>query len=227
MTRTRLWVLGAPDPEMEAIERLLREVGETVAYATVNGVRVHPGNAYAAQCLEAQGYSGHVYEIECAVDVLHGAPHVGVDSDATVTRIDHHRPDDLGYGLPPARFLLGSSIGQVIAECACLHLLPPTWRRVARTAKESRHSIALYDDVVHGAYGFGYAPWSGEWAIMVGFPWSAVIPREIIYVAAADHCLAAAYRGECLGVDPDALMRWRVETCAAHQGRPFAGGYLP
>jgi hypothetical protein len=37
--------------------------------------------------------------------------------------------------------------------------------------------------------------------------------------AAADHCLAAAYRGECPGVDPDALMEWRVRTRAAHQRR--------
>src|SRR5690606_12674397 len=27
-------------------------------------------------------------------------------------------------------------------------------------------------------------------------------------------------QGECPGVDPDELMRWRVETRAAHQGRP-------
>jgi len=42
---------------------------------------------------------------------------------------------------------------------------------------------------------------------------------EAIHAAAADHCLAAAYRGECPGVDPDALMRWRVKTRAAFQGR--------
>src|SRR5690606_27510283 len=30
-----------------------------------------------------------------------------------------------------------------------------------------------------------------------------VIPDDIVYTAAADHCLAAAYRGECPGVDPD------------------------
>ena len=36
-------------------------------------------------------------------------------------------------------------------------------------------------------------------------------------VAAADHCLAAAYRGACPDVDPDALMRWRAETRAQFQ----------
>jgi hypothetical protein len=47
-------------------------------------------------------------------------------------------------------------------------------------------------------------------------------PREVMMIAASDHCLAAAYRGECPGVDPDELMRWRVETRAAFQGRATA-----
>lgn len=42
---------------------------------------------------------------------------------------------------------------------------------------------------------------------------------ELRLVAAADHCLAAAYRGECPGVNPDALMRWRVASRAAFQRR--------
>ena len=43
--------------------------------------------------------------------------------------------------------------------------------------------------------------------------------REQLYAAAADHCLAAAYRGECPGIDPDQLMRWRAESRAAFQNR--------
>ncbi len=46
------------------------------------------------------------------------------------------------------------------------------------------------------------------------------VPRDVMLIAAADHCLAAAYRGECPGVDPDALMRWRAESRAAFQRRP-------
>lgn len=38
--------------------------------------------------------------------------------------------------------------------------------------------------------------------------------------AAADHCLAAAYRGLCPGVDPDQLLRWRATQLAASQKRP-------
>jgi hypothetical protein len=43
-----------------------------------------------------------------------------------------------------------------------------------------------------------------------------------VLAAAADHCLAAAYRGECHGVDPDALMRWRIAMRACHQWRSEA-----
>lgn len=43
---------------------------------------------------------------------------------------------------------------------------------------------------------------------------------EALLAAAADHCLAAAYRGECPGVDPDKLMCWRVVLRASFQGRP-------
>ena len=38
-------------------------------------------------------------------------------------------------------------------------------------------------------------------------------------IAAADHCLGAAYQGQCPGVDPDALMRWHVAARAAYEGR--------
>lgn len=42
------------------------------------------------------------------------------------------------------------------------------------------------------------------------------------FVAAADHCLEAAYRGLCPGVDPDALMDWRAAQRAAFQRRAKA-----
>ena len=41
-------------------------------------------------------------------------------------------------------------------------------------------------------------------------------------VAAGDHCPGAAYRGECPGVDPDVLMRWRAQTRAEFQQRTVA-----
>ena len=37
--------------------------------------------------------------------------------------------------------------------------------------------------------------------------------------AGVGRCLEAAYRGQCPGVDPDELMRWRAESRAAFQKR--------
>src|SRR5690606_24433639 len=62
--------------------------------------------------------------------------------------------------------------------------------------------------------------WSGNYR-------GVVIPDDLVYTAAADHCLGAAYRGECPGVDPDALMHWRVAQRATFQGRDAGPeGYL-
>lgn len=109
----RVWVLGASDPEMEAIEALLRECGETVVYAAdARGERVHPGNAYRCETPDVPD-GCEVYAVEC-IDVLPDGWH----------RIDHHRPGDPGYGRPPSEFLAASSLGQVIAELVRIGRLP-------------------------------------------------------------------------------------------------------
>jgi hypothetical protein len=46
-----------------------------------------------------------------------------------------------------------------------------------------------------------------------------VIPKEILLCAAADHCLSAAYRGLCPGVEPEDLMLWRATSRAEFQDR--------
>ena len=58
MTANRLWILGASDPEMAAIETLVRGCGEQVAYAACASpavVRVGPGNASRATHLITTG----------------------------------------------------------------------------------------------------------------------------------------------------------------------------
>lgn len=161
MRKNRVWILGAPDPEMSLIEEILSKCGETIVYATdENGQRVHPGNAYRCPIPEVPANST-VYAVEC-IDKL---------PDGWI-RIDHHRPGDPGYGEPPNVFFSASSVGQVIIE-------------------------------------LGYR--------------GVDVPRAYcimaIIVAAADHCLAAAYRGECPGVDPDHILHYRVATRAKFQGR--------
>ncbi len=231
----RLWILGAPDPEMEAIESLLSEQGEEVAYATMAGKRVHPGNAYKSDFseLSLMDYS-EVVIVEC-------------DGDRTpfgsrpVTVIDHHRPGDPGYGRPPAEFLPASSVGQVIALLCRAGILHHT------DASDCNYvtGAAFVRTLVRTRYDWAPGPWEYQWTdahvigasapagthdgirdgfsdtrrTMVSLMFRYRVPEAVIMAAAADHCLSAAYRGECPGVDPDALMRWRVESRAAFQRR--------
>lgn len=148
------FILGAPDPEMDTIEALLAERGAPFTFATCAGKRVNPGTAYKADPVEIPAGTNPVW-VECA------------STQQRHVVIDHHRPGDTGYGLPPENYWEASSIGQA---CALLGVNPTP---------------------------------------------------ELQLVAAADHCLAHAYAGQCPGVDPDELMRWRAETRAAFQRRPI------
>lgn len=162
--RDVLFVLGAADPEMNAIEHLLSASGVSFVHATVDGKRVYPANAYRATVPDAASAllqrGGRVYFVECVGDAPEGA-----------TRIDHHWPGDPGYGRPANEYWDASSLGQTVA--------------------------ALRDGIVD----------------------AVAITPEMRMVAAADHCLGAAYHGDCPGVDPDALMRWHVASRAAFEGR--------
>lgn len=165
MTR-QVWILGAPDPEMEAIEALLRLCHQWVRYAAVeeNGktrrVKPHEAYRYSAELGDAPDGNGHVY-VECA--------HVSGGERAGV--VDHHNPGDPGFGKEPRGYFDASSLGQVVRK--------------------------LVD--------MGYGPFRAQ----------DVAQWQLI--AAADHCLAAAYRGECPGVNPQRLMQWRAESRAKFQ----------
>lgn len=243
MTTARLWILGAADPEMSAIESLLTECGEHIAHAQIGGVggrRVTAGEAYRADCHryatdcdEAGDTTETWYLVECTVPTPAGCP---------VVRIDHHRPGDPGYGVPPAEFLRGSSLGQIVAELARLGLLPASWTRWRVPTKQVGYSvgeIAHYSvfgrflPPVHGYYvtldrASGLVAWgasdderreAGSRRVNDDQLIRALIPATLVLTAAADHCLGAAYAGQCPGVDPDKLMRWRAESRAEFQGR--------
>jgi hypothetical protein len=149
-------VLGAPDPEMNEIERVAREIGAQIVYGlTLEGQRVNAGEAYAVHRCSEIPVGERLFAIECD----------GPAVRSREIRVDHHRPGDPGYGLPPSRYLEGSSLGQFL------------------------HHIGI----------------------------QATDEQRII--AAADHCLPAAYLGECPGVDPDAVARFRMAQKAAFTGR--------
>lgn len=159
-----MFVLGATDPEMQAIEGLLSEHGMPFVAAMVDGKRVYPANAYKADvpstAVAALQRGSQVFLVECVGRAPAGA-----------NRIDHHHPGDPGYGRQPAEYWQASSIGQTVAVLA---------------------------------------------AGRVG---DITVTPEMRMVAAADHCLGAAYLGECPGVDPDRLLAWHVTSRAAFERR--------
>ncbi|MDP2668259.1 MAG: hypothetical protein Q8P07_00260 [bacterium] len=195
----RVFVLGAPDPEMVEIEAVLREHGENFVYAlATDGKRVHPGNAYK-MALPGRLDVDEVVFVECGFADGHPCDWL---ADVKLAVVDHHRPGDHGYGRGPADYMSASSLGQVLNLLGIPH--NPTC------------SVCGSEDIrFAGVDSGGWCPYcngSEDFTVLGPTPQQRII-------AAADHCLAAAYRGQCPGVDPDALMKWRVETRAAFQKR--------
>jgi hypothetical protein len=146
--KVRAWpysfILGADDPEMTEIEKILRSLGKKFRYAMHEGSRVHPGNAYKADPITLKRKTIAVL-VECE-------PKDFLGSNAMVRIIDHHRPGDPGFNLSHKLFWEASSIGQI---------------------------YKLLD---------------------LGTP-----PQEHLTLAALDHCMVHARRGNCPGVDPEML----------------------
>lgn len=149
-----VFILGACDPEMEAIEEVLKANQIEYRYACLRGRRVRSHQANQADSLnELLPKNRSLVFVECRV--------MGLSADVIV---DHHQEGDPGYGKPPAKYLEGSSLGQVLT---LLGIEPNLEQRL---------------------------------------------------IAAADHCPTQAYRGECPGVDPQELARWRTRTRAQRRG---------
>lgn len=200
-----VFALGAPDPEMEAIEMLLTECWVPYVYATVDGQRVHAGNAYLAD-VPIVPTGTKVYAVECINTLPDGW-----------RRIDHHRPGDPGFGRPPAEFFEASSIGQVISALGQHVDYPTTWARVS----VSRHPHWC-GHIERDTLGYVARTTSSP-----GDPGddnddtatATRIPGHIVMVAAADHCLGAAYAGKCPAVAPIELGKFRATERARYQDR--------
>lgn len=122
-----VFILGASDPEMQEIERVLREQGHAIVYATYRapGHRM-PQRVRASQATRATGLSDVLPKdalrvtVECRV--------VGLSEDI---RVDHHEPGDPGYHCGPQDYLKGSSLGQVLS---LLELEPSEEQRIIAAA---------------------------------------------------------------------------------------------
>jgi hypothetical protein len=105
----RLYVLGADDPEMEEITRLLTALGREYVFATAGGKRVNAETAYCCDPVSCKDGVTLTF-VECeAKEYLPGAYFLDV--------VDHHprknSEESRGFNLPPSQYLLGSSLGQV------------------------------------------------------------------------------------------------------------------
>ncbi len=160
-----MFVLGAQDPEMREIERMLRRAERPFVQAARHGERVLARTAYDADGVVRMSRGGRampavllprqpVVYVECSVQ---GHP--------PALRVDHHHPGDPGYEKAPEAYLQGSSLGQVLQ---LLEMEPDETQRL---------------------------------------------------LAAADHCLTAAYQGACPGVDPNELLFQRAAWQAKMSGR--------
>ena len=207
----RLWLLGAPDPEMERIAALLAEAGEAVAWATAPGrdgppARVTPAGAYGATGAATPDGTDALWRIRAAARVVlvECAPLGGSAlAEALAAQVPGCGPgwaEDHDPACPSATGAQGRCLGGAAEVVAVDHHRP-------------------------GDPGYGRPPAEFLAASSLGQVLALLgrdaTPEDKI-AAAADHCLTAAYAGACPGVDPAALAEWRDASRAVFQRRPVA-----
>lgn len=240
-------ILGASDPEMEATETLLVAAGVRVVYATAGGTRVHPGNAYRADVPPelSEQWDG-VIAVECEwrdmpVDVVRADHHRHGDYGYGLPPSEFLRASSLGQVITWLAMLCRARRRITRGGSVCL---APEHDALRDIGWDTVNGGSHFDNDDNDGYSVG--PWSGDvaeaiadyphaiqrfpdgrYGVLVAcaghelggcFSW-LVIPRDLVLTAAADHCLGAAYRGECPGVDPDELLAWRVRSRARYQHR--------
>ncbi len=210
-----LFVLGSGDPEMRMIKDLLVATRCAWTYALSGAARVSPLEANSADPVMVPDWVSRVVYVECRAPTVDG-----VGRAVPVERVicDHHQPGDPGYGMGAEDFHRGSSLGQVLSYLGDIGRLA---RLEAKRARPARAVLPA-----------GARPglvWTGRRWVLCGrdeqfgelrvLSVDADSVREMVYVAAADHCLRAAYANRCRGVNPRELERRRLEAIA---GNPYA-----
>jgi hypothetical protein len=108
------FVLGAQDPEMREIERVVASAGHPFVHAAKGRRRVVPRTAYEADGVVRVGAD----KIPRPAVLAPKEPAVFVEctlkGHEPVRRVDHHHPGDPGWEMPPGDYLGGSSLGQVL-----------------------------------------------------------------------------------------------------------------
>ncbi len=133
------FVLGAQDPEMREIQRVVDSEHLAWAHAARHKRRCNPRTAYAADGVVRVGAD----QIPRPAVLPPKAPAVFVECTVLgmepVVRVDHHHPGDPGYEVEPERFMEGSSLGQVL-------------RLLEREPTETQRLLAASDHCLTAAY---------------------------------------------------------------------------
>lgn len=121
-------VLGARDPEMDAVGRVALAARLNVLWACKNGKPVAYDQMYSADWPKPQ--PGQLW-VECSPP----------EGKAGLDFVDHHNPGDPGFEKPPSEFWEASSLGQV-------------WTRLHpdKAPPEALKVIAAADHCPHAAY---------------------------------------------------------------------------
>lgn len=217
-------ILGARDPEMNAIEALARQHGVVVlvAHDAATGNRLNAQQAAKAPPAK-ESAAPRCFGIRLAT----GDPRLDgiTDADTGTTVL---ADDALSASVIVAleRHDGGAALDAIaVIEC-------PAARRIARVVvqdmddRDECRLARLVVDIDHhniGDAGWGREPADffnasslGQFVIfLLAHGREVEVTSEMRLIAAADHCLTAAYAGLCPGVDPVALRRHRVAEKAA------------
>jgi hypothetical protein len=123
------FVLGARDPEMREIAKVLKEDNRALVHAARAALPVSARSAYEADGVVHLTRSGR----GTPAMLLPDAPAVFVECTL------HHNPGDPGYAMPPERYLEGASIGQ-------------TLRLLEREPSATQRLLAAADHCLTAAY---------------------------------------------------------------------------
>ncbi|GIW05191.1 MAG: hypothetical protein KatS3mg059_1811 [Thermomicrobiales bacterium] len=139
-----VWILGASDPEMYYIERMLVGAGQHVMHALDGtGSRVSGASAYSISApLPWELDAFRVVLVECAYDDAVMTECIDRGLWSHLVWIDHHRDGDYGYGKPPEQFWEASSIGQVYRALMLLGIMREPVRHEWRLAAAADHCLA-------------------------------------------------------------------------------------
>jgi hypothetical protein len=178
----RAWILGPHSPSMMVIKELLKECGEFTTRLRGRPKGTGIGLCFVDPVSGDSMEADEIYTIECTL--------LSDQENICFFKQILSKPDE-----PPENFMTASLVGQTISALANLEVLnihDPALNVMAADLK----SFAKPE--------VGKFFFDNMWRVFIGtvqgVGLSMVVPENLVYAAAAEHCLKEAYAGKCLGV---------------------------